>query len=176
MRAGQVVRIRVNPKDCVSVLDVLRVAGVNTKGMSYSSIVSLAMSALLQGLRDAKTIPDRDGFEYLQMMEPYLRNGQGNKVKITNNIYGMASQGRVVAGIGIPTLDVDDEDEDSTAERPEPVPAEGPVTAEVRDARRRLLELQTKKNLIEDEVDGVLWSASDEQEWNELYKVVYPHG
>lgn len=193
MRAGQVVRIRVNPKDCVSVLDVLELAGVNTRGMSYSSLVSLALSSMLQGLRDMETIPDRDGFEYLDKMSPFLKTSQKSKAQFADAIYRKGMNGQVTRGVGKPAIIFDEPgrlpttqkqwdtaiaavDRSSTAEPPEPVTAEGPVTAEVREARSRLGELAYKKDLVEDGVEGVIWSAGDEEEYQRYYKVVYPHG
>lgn len=72
MRLGKVVSIRINPKDCMSIIDVLDAARVDTTGMSYSSMTALAVSALLEHMRNTKMIPVRDGFEYLKMMSQYI--------------------------------------------------------------------------------------------------------
>lgn len=181
MRAGQVVRIRVNPKDCVSVLDVMKAGGIDISKMSYSSIVSLALSAMLQGLRDGGTIPDRDGFEYAEMMEPYLRNGQGGKIKIANQLYRRAADGSVTAGIGQvnPVQDFAEAVETHFTHQRQPNEAaaqQGPLSEEERYARQRLTELVHKKDLVEDGAPGVSWSNGDQEEYDKYYKVVYPDG
>lgn len=183
MRAGQVVRLRVNPKDCVSVLDVMSKSGIDISKMSYSSIVSLALSAMLQGLRNGGTIPDRDGFEYQEMMEPYLRNGQGSKIKIANQIYGRAAHGPVAPGIGMPQQELDgmhlrENFEYQTPQRPtnEAAAQQGPLSEEERWSRQRLSELCVKKDMAEDNTPGIVWSDADEAEYQQHYKVVYPNG
>lgn len=153
MRAGQVVRIRVNPKDCMSAVDVLEAAGINTRGMSFSGVISLALSSMLEGLRQKNIIPERDGFEYLKVMEPYLRNTQHMKVSVANTIYG--------AGDFIV----------KPVETPAPNPMAG-LSTEQRLARSRLSELVAKKEAI---ADGhqLVWQESDEAEFQQLYFQVY---
>lgn len=152
MRAGQVVRIRVAPKDCLSVIDVLQKAGINTTGMSFSSVVSLALSSLLEGIRKGGVIPDRDGFEFQEMMQPYLNNAHTRKVGITNAIYSAGGEFTAPA----------------VAVTPEPKP----VSTEERLARRRLSELVAKREAIDDGAPMV-WQESDETEYQELYFKVY---
>ncbi len=48
MRAGLAVTIRVNPKDCQSVLDVMEKLGINTTGQSFSQLVALTFSSLIR--------------------------------------------------------------------------------------------------------------------------------
>lgn len=86
MRAGKVVQIRLNPKDCMSVVDVLDVAGINIKDLSYAQAVSLAMGSILAGLREAGTIPDRDGFEYSEVMAPWDSGRSKRKLDVTRFI------------------------------------------------------------------------------------------
>lgn len=68
MRAGKVARIRVNPKDCMSTVDLCKLVGLNPGSMNFSQSVSAAYSTLLEMCRKQGTIPRRDGFEYLQLM------------------------------------------------------------------------------------------------------------
>ena len=55
-----VVTVRVNTLDCLSMLDVLEVAGVKVEGMSFSAIVSLALSSLVSAARRGNIIPTPD--------------------------------------------------------------------------------------------------------------------
>lgn len=71
MRAGFVARIRVNPRDCLSILDVVAKGGIDTSGMSFSAISSLAVSCMLESLRKGNVIPDNDGFDFAERMAPF---------------------------------------------------------------------------------------------------------
>lgn len=68
MRAGKIARIRVNPRDCMSTVDLCKVAGLTPGSMNFSQSVSAAYATLLEMARKQGTIPRRDGFEYLDMM------------------------------------------------------------------------------------------------------------
>lgn len=158
MRAGQVVRIRVNPKDCMSAIDILAKAGVPTEGISFSAIVSLAFSAITEGLRKQGTIPDRDGFEYTQMMQPFLRGAQGSKLAIMDSIYKQGSEFSI-APVAV--------------EQRETGPAQEPtMTTEQVRAGRMLSELDAKRELAA-ENPAVVFDAQDWQEFRRLYKIVY---
>lgn len=85
MKAGRVVYIRVNPKDCMSCIDVCQKVATVTKGMSYAQLVSMALATLLETMRANHVIPNRDGFEYNEMMQPWS-DGKGNtKLKVQLN-------------------------------------------------------------------------------------------
>lgn len=84
MLPGEVVRIRVNPRDCMSVVDVINNTGMYTGGMSFPMAVSLVLSSLLESARQAKLIPERDGFEYSEVMQPFSNKATGpRKLAIT---------------------------------------------------------------------------------------------
>lgn len=92
MRAGEVVRIRVNPSDCMSTVDVLQKAGVDVKDMSFSQAVALAFSATLEVLRHAGSIPERFGNEYDEVMAPFANKGRtGAKLKVAAELYQQGS-------------------------------------------------------------------------------------
>lgn len=81
IKGGRVVRIRVNPADCMAVVDVLRKVGYYKGGMSFATAVSSALHWLVDAARHAKEIPTRDGFEYGEMMrdfkdQPHLDRAQ----------------------------------------------------------------------------------------------------
>lgn len=89
MKVGKVVRVRVNPADCMGCVDIVRTLGVNTVGMSFAAVVSLALRSALATLRDNKVIPTRDGFEFAAMMEPFQDQPAIDRVRkldITNAI------------------------------------------------------------------------------------------
>jgi len=71
MTPGRVVKIRVSPTDCMSCIDVAKQVGYLREGISFAEVVSVALRALLQTVRQQSIVPDRDGFEYSEMMAPF---------------------------------------------------------------------------------------------------------
>lgn len=69
MKAGRVVRIRVNPKDVMSILDAMKVLGLDVKFFSLDNCTRIVLSALLEGARQQHILPDREGFEYQKMLD-----------------------------------------------------------------------------------------------------------
>ena len=100
LRAGTVVRLRVNPRDCLSCIDIAKQIGIYTKGMSFSAVVSLALSSMLEACRQQEIIPTRDGFEYDEMMAPFKEEPIGaraKKLEISKTIYDAGSDVRVAS-------------------------------------------------------------------------------
>lgn len=81
MNPGRTANIRINPKDCMSCIDVVQKTGVNLKGASFAMIVSAALSSLLESMRQNGIIPDRDGFEYAEMMRDYPMPSKGERAR-----------------------------------------------------------------------------------------------
>lgn len=71
MKAGRTVQIRVNPRDCLSVVDVASKVALLLPGTSFAQVVSIALSSLLESARSAGIIPRRDGFEAAEMMQAF---------------------------------------------------------------------------------------------------------
>lgn len=183
-----VATIRVNPKDCMAVLDVMEAVGITIEGMSFPAMVSLTLSSLLQTARDNGQIPTRDGFEFSQMMAPYIgQRRTKKKLQIADAMHKLGSS------VSAPKLSAPQRGAFQVpAGRHEPpveselsVPERGPfdlpkivedVSPEQRQARRRLTELLQKKDLSEEQGNGVIWQTSDEAEFQEVYRMVYPEG
>src|SRR5258708_6907366 len=84
MSVGETVKIRVNPRDCMGVVDVINNTGMVTVGMSFPMACSLVLSSLLESARQAKLIPERDGFEYLEVMQQFSdKDKRKKKLAIT---------------------------------------------------------------------------------------------
>ena len=95
MRAGKVVSMRVNPADCMSVIDVLEDAGFNLSQLGFSNAVSIVLSMLLEDRRSKGLIQRRLGFEYMNMMGK-LNQSKGNtkiKTAISDGLYNNAQAG-----------------------------------------------------------------------------------
>ena len=71
MIPGRVVRIRVNPTDCMSVADAADRLGIPPGRTSFDTAVSRVLSSLLAGMRDNGVLPKRDGFEFAALMQQY---------------------------------------------------------------------------------------------------------
>lgn len=82
-----VVRIRVSPKDCMSVVDAARLVGVPPERYSMSALTSLVLSSLLEVHRKSGLIPERSGFEYSEMMEPFRNRKGALRQKMTEVLY-----------------------------------------------------------------------------------------
>lgn len=88
-KIGQVVRVRVNPKDCMACVDVARQAGYDPGPMSFSQVVSITVGIVLESLRQNKIIPDRDGFEYADIMRYWqvdVKADRARKLGITKSM------------------------------------------------------------------------------------------
>lgn len=166
LRPGIVSSIRVNPKDCMSVIDVMEKAGVNIQGMSFSGMVSLALSSLLENCRTQNLIPTRDGFEFTEMVGPYLSQSHAKKVHVTKAIGNIGSE------IKAPVIE---QPKAQIKEFVQQKPVDPLTAAEQHAARVRLTELCRKKDMA-GEGTGVIWQTSDQEEYNQLYNVVYPEG
>lgn len=84
--AGNVVQIRLNTEDVMGCIDILKHANVDTTGMSLAMVTRLVLSAYLEGSRLDGTIPRRDGFEYSQMIAPFVHTSKAKKIQTTNAV------------------------------------------------------------------------------------------
>lgn len=69
MKPGRTAMIRVNPQDCMGVADVMKLVGMEGKGLSFAASVSVALGALMETARKNNLIPTRTGFEYSEVMQ-----------------------------------------------------------------------------------------------------------
>jgi hypothetical protein len=177
MRPGNVVSIRINPKDTMSVIDLVESLGMPLHTLSFPSMVSLALSSCLQALREQGTVPDRTGFEYNERTAGIIGTGQTKRKRAaTEAILATGSEFKVAAPPKPSMTFVKPVSQIGTVEvEPHNTPAveEEIVTTEMRLARRRLAELVAKQDLIEAKAPGVTWSSGDQKEFDELCKVVY---
>lgn len=167
MRPGKVVTIRINPKDCMGILDVLELSNQRIPGASFPVMASLTLSSLLETMRQNGIIPTRDGFEFDGMMREFIEPKRTKtKLEIADAIHSAGSDMRIrpvhmeIAKVTPPGVIELKEQE---------------VTGDLLRARTRLSELLSKQDLA-DSGAGVVWSEGDQQEFDALYKIVYPHG
>ena len=175
MKGGIVSTIRINPKDAQSVLDVLEKAGVRTQGMSFASMVALAMSSLLEAARQDNVIPEPDPFQYLNRLQPYIKAKHGRKLQVTSVLHnaGATLQAPPVSA-SVPESWPEDA---APRASPESAPPAQDVDPEVlREAANRLTELLHKRDAIDAGVPGLQWTDPDTEEYKKVFAIVYPDG
>lgn len=155
MKPGHVTSIRVSPKNCMAVIDLLRMADVPTDGMSFASAVSRALDLSLTGLIKAGQLPERTGFEYSEMMAPF---GLGTASVHARN----AQTGRVARMFEV----------SQAAENPAPIAIPGELNKE--DAKRKLRELLGRHERADgSQASTDEWPEADQQLYNECMGVIY---
>lgn len=161
-RAGEVVRIRVNPTDCMGVVDVVRLSGISTRNMSFSQMASLALTSLLEGARTVGAIPTRTGYEYNELVGPHLQGERtGAKLEVAQALYKQAADGRIPSFVPSPTkaLEVSaDADEFKS------------LSTSTQEERARAQELYDRKDR------GEILTGVEELEFQGLMKKIFPNG
>lgn len=109
MIPGRVVRFRLMPKDCLSVLDVLDKAGISMNGKSFNTLSHLALSSMLETFRQSGMIDkEPDPFKFAERMFPYQGNADTvSKRKITNELRSASIRGFSQPVPVVATLDLD---------------------------------------------------------------------
>ena len=71
INSGNVVTLRVNPKDSMSIVDLLKYLDVPLHNLSFNQAVKIALSSALASFRAQGILPEHDGFDYTQVMSPF---------------------------------------------------------------------------------------------------------
>lgn len=160
MKPGLVVSIRISPKDCQSIVALMDASGVSRQGQTFSGMASLALSSLLQTARTSGTIAEPDPFNYWNEVGEYHKGKARDKDK--EKIVQAASSKITPSTVNTPSFGVVDAGLSQIGTV---------LTSDVRQAGIRLKELLVKQENAPDN-----WSAADQQEFDQLYKIVYPEG
>lgn len=156
MRPGIVVSIRVNPKDCQSILDLMEKIEYKTVGNSFSHLVSMALSTLLETARQQGGLPEPDPFQYLNRLGPFIGGKRtGRKLAVAK------AMNELGASFKAPVMPVE------AKEAPSEPPMHQP-TAEQRRAVTRMQELEIKREHAPD-----TWTTRDEEEYKECERVAF---
>lgn len=94
-KGGMTANIRVSPKDCLAVLDVMKAIDLDPYAHSFAGCVSLTLTTLIALARQQKVIPEEeDGFQYLNRMQPFFgQHSTRVKRERTNALYENAVRG-----------------------------------------------------------------------------------
>ncbi len=169
---GQVARIRISPTDLMSVVDVVEAIGMRQPGMSFSSMVSIALSSCLESLRQSDIIPVREGYEYNDIRNSVIIKKSKSALVITDAFQARGSDYQIpVPKKGLQFVKRPEEllSQNGTIEEK----SQEDITTEQRLSRRRLSELVAKQELVESNAPGVLWSQEDQREFEQLCQLVY---
>lgn len=80
---GEVIRLRLAPREVMSCIDCVEAAGVKLPaGTSMAQVVKRGVMIALNTLREEKAIPTREGYEYLEMVQPYLSGDRVSKIEV----------------------------------------------------------------------------------------------
>lgn len=72
-KGSAVVHLRVDPIDVMACVDAARLAGMIVPGMSLASVIRAGVMAMAETLRGMRVLPEREGWEYNEMVTPYQR-------------------------------------------------------------------------------------------------------
>lgn len=137
MLGGQVVRIRLSPTDCISLVDIADKIGIpKAQYISFAQICKLAISSTLRSLRENGVIPTRSGFEYTEVMSRFVEFADDARAKKLDTTRLIEELGPKVA----------------------PAPLV-PKSLAVREAEQRKAELIARRD------NGIEWQEDEVQEF-----------
>ncbi len=168
LRPGLVATIRVDPKNCQSVLHVLEAAGVTSKDKSFAVCVSDALGILLESSRVAGVLPEPDPFQFLNELRYHVGKEAPDRRKKAAPFIAAAKQ--ITRGVAkhetvAPSTEPTAGWVDST------IPTDPYRLIQYRAANLRLVDAARKKQ--EAEVTDVVWSDKEEEQYQRDIKLVY---
>lgn len=69
---GHSVYLRVNPTECLQIIDFLKNAGIDPAGRTFGSCVSIVWHALMKDAHQRGFMRNVDGFQYTEQMAQFL--------------------------------------------------------------------------------------------------------
>lgn len=167
MKSGHVVSIRVNPRDCQTVLDLLDKVGYDRRSITFAQCVSMALASLLETARKSEILPEPDEFQYLQRMQQYLGH-KGQRARIATALHDRGGSFRAKDLTKPAELEAPAHVSraDEAAEEPATKQAAVPPTEAETVRFTELLKLEDQREL----------SPREKAEHSELMKKFYPDG
>lgn len=105
MKAGIVVTIRVNPRDCQSILDLMDMLHMRRDGHSFSHLTSMSLSSLLETMRVEGKLPEPDPYQFGDRLSAYVGQPRtSKKLQTAKVISDMGSQFRAPTLQKVPTV------------------------------------------------------------------------
>ena len=167
LRPGMVASIRVNPKNCQSVLHVLQLAGVSSKDKSFSVCVSDALDILLESSRRGDIIPEPDPFEFLNEMKYHVgKEAPDRRKKKAPYINAAPALNKVQQAVASAITDTSKSEWVDNS-----IPTDPFKLMQYKAAQLRLVDSNRKKQ--EAEVSAVVWSEKEEEQYQRDVRLVY---
>lgn len=168
LRPGLVATIRVDPRNCQSVLHVLEAAGITSKDKSFAVCVSDALGILLESSRLAGVLPEPDPFQFLNELRyhvgkeaPDRRKKAAPSIQAAKQITrGVAKHETLAPEVALPVGWVDPT-----------IPTDPMKLMQYKAAKLRLVDSDRKKQ--EAEISGVVWSDKEEAQYQKDVRLVY---
>ena len=179
MQPGVVVRIRVNPTTCMSVLDTLEAVGIDVKNKSFATCVSAALNVLVETAKASGVLSDPDPFQFNERMRYHKGQEAPDRRKLPKAHAGKMNPlifADKTPDLGTPKWMRPDkvvkEDAAPTADWVDPsIPTDPYKLMQYREANMRLVDAQRKKQ--EAAVTDIVWSAKDEEQYQKDIALVY---
>lgn len=88
INVGEVVRLRVNPEDVITCIEIVKNSGTPYIGMSLAQIISQALKGFCNYARDNSIngVQPNDGFDYTNIVAPFINNRQGTKLETSETV------------------------------------------------------------------------------------------
>jgi len=155
-RVGQTAMIRLNPQDCMTVVDVVQKYGLYISGMSFSQAVILAFACMSQTFRKNGLVPERDGFEYEEMLSTFPSETRGRRAfqyQLEKN-ERLQGPNRVYPAADLGVKELTEAEAKTQFPLPDPFTHSNP---QVRKIARELEEIEAKRKIDPLNFDQVLY-------------------
>ena len=193
MQPGVVVRVRINPSTCISVLDTLQAVGIKVEEKTFSTCVSAALNILVETAKQSGVLPEVDPYAFNERMRNHTGDAAPDRRKLPKGNIGhvnplifpektpdlghprWAKEDKKVKPITVEAAPTAEMQLDSKG-----VPLEFSTDPEVviarKEAGKKLTDLLKRKDDADNGVGGIHWSDSDQDEYDRVYAVAYPNG
>ena len=160
MAAGVVVRVRVNPSTCIAVLDVLESVGIDPADKSFATCVSSALNILVETAQQSGVLPKVDPYQFANRMRRHTGKEAVNRRSLPKQNIGHINP-LIFPETPLPKLERahtsygDDE----------------PLSPDEEAKRNRVLRLNgllMKKEYADSGIEGIEWTAEDQDELDKL--------
>lgn len=185
-KAGMVVQIRVNPKDCLAILDIMHACNIDPyDGRSFAQCVSIALSSMIGMTRRASIIAEEeDGFQFLNRMGPFLNSkNDKRKHRYDDALYKRAEHGLTAPDLSYrpaepgPYLPEHIKKEQAVAQ-PVGWTEHGPTTSAAQqlplDEETKLMLAEELGTLYTKENSGETLTPEEQERYHYLNRVLYP--
>ncbi len=193
MQPGVVVRVRINPSTCISVLDTLKAVGIKVEEKTFSTCVSAALNILVETAKSSGVLPAVDPYTFNERMRDHTGEAAPDRRKLPKGNVGHINPlifQEKSPDLGHPKWAREDKKAKPTVVVPAQtaevkvdargVPLEYSTEPEVviarKEAGKKLTDLMRRRADADNGVGGIHWSDADQEEYDRVFAVAYPNG